>query len=128
MAVFILSILLEYLLEYFKLQCLISKEYHKDRNNTISTTTTSSSSKSPSSIQTEINLLKQENNALHKRIINIKLSQHDLLSKRIKLLKSSHHTAPTNFSLERMNFPSFPFLVSSTNQTYSYITMSHTRN
>ena len=76
----------------FKLQCLISKEYHKDRYNTISTATTSSSSKSPSTIQTEINLLKQENHVLHKRITNIKLSQHNLLSKRIKLLKSSHHT------------------------------------
>lgn len=75
----------------YKLQCNISTEYYKDRNSTISTSIiSSSSSHSPTSLQSEINALKKDNNILQSRITNIKLSQQALLSSRTSFLKSSH--------------------------------------
>ena len=60
----------------YKLQCNIHTQYYKDRNSVISTSTKSSSSPSSihssSNIQNEINLLKDHNASLQKRMMDIK--------------------------------------------------------
>ena len=61
----------------YKLQCNIHTQYYKDCNAVISTSTKSSSSiHSLSNFQNDINLLKDHNASLQKRIMDIKLSQH----------------------------------------------------
>ena len=88
----------------YKLQCNIHTQYYKDRNSDISTSTKSSSSiHSPSTIQNEINLLKDHNATLQKRIMDIKLSQRTSHSNRISFLKSYHKGHRLRIQLNKAN-------------------------
>ena len=75
----------------------------KDRNSVISTSTKSSSSIHSSDIQNAINLLKDDNASLQKRIINIKLSQRTSHSNRISFLKSYHKGHRLKIQLNKAN-------------------------
>ena len=87
----------------YKLQCDIQTQYYKDRNSVISTSTKSSSSIHSSDIQNSINLLKDDNASLQKRIINIKLSQRTSHSSRISLLKRYHKGHRLKVQLNKAN-------------------------
>ena len=87
----------------YKLQCDIHTQYYKDRNSVISTSTKSSSSIHSSDIQNSINLLKDDNASLQKRITNIKLSQRTSHSNRISFLKSYHKGHRLKVQLNKAN-------------------------
>ena len=90
----------------YKLQCNIHTQYYKDRNSVISTSTKSSSSSSihsSSNIQNEINLLKDHNASLQKRIMDIKLSQCTFHSNRISFLKNYHKGHRIKTQLNKAN-------------------------
>jgi len=94
----------------YKLQCDIHTQCYKDRNSVISTSTKSSSSSSSSSsihsssnIQNEINLLKDHNTSLQKRIMDIKLSQRTFHSNRISFLKNYHKGHRLRIQLNKAN-------------------------
>ena len=88
----------------YKLQCNISSQHYKDRNSVIHTSTKSSSSiHSSSNIQNDINLLKDQNTSLQKRITNIKLSQRTSHSNRISFLKNYHKGHKLKIQLTKAN-------------------------
>ena len=88
----------------YKLQCNISSQRYKDRNSVIHTSTKSSSSiHSSSNIQNYINLLKDQNTSLQKRITNIKLSQRTSHPNRISFLKSYHKGHKLKIQLTKAN-------------------------
>ena len=90
----------------YKLQCNIHTQYYMDRNSVISTSaksSSSSSSHSQSNIQNEINLLKDHNTPLQKRIMDIKLSQRTFHSNRISFLKNCHKGHRRRAQLNKAN-------------------------